>query len=75
MICFHSLVLQNVPMKPRSAWQVFIREHLKGTKTTQEGLTKSSTELSAKWKALSGHEKQVRLYTLPLPFSLLLIYF
>ncbi|KAG0838105.1 hypothetical protein G6F18_004646 [Rhizopus arrhizus] len=56
-------ILQNVPMKPRSAWQVYIREHLKGTKTTQEGLTKSSTELSAKWKALSEHEKQ-KYYTI-----------
>ncbi|KAI7905978.1 uncharacterized protein BX663DRAFT_498340 [Cokeromyces recurvatus] len=54
-------ILSNVPAKPRSAWQIFLRENISDLKNSNEKVDIRSVtkELSAKWKALGDGEKQI----------------
>ncbi|KAG2222081.1 hypothetical protein INT45_007967 [Circinella minor] len=53
-------ILENVPPKPRSGWQVYIRENIKDVKPTtgKFNVAQATKELSVKWGALSDAEKQ-----------------
>ncbi|CAO3658028.1 unnamed protein product [Rhizopus stolonifer] len=56
-------ILSQVPLRPRSAWQLFIRENIKSVYVNKEGsgkegLGQAASELSARWKALSDKEKE-----------------
>ncbi|KAI8146773.1 high mobility group box domain-containing protein [Fennellomyces sp. T-0311] len=54
-------ILDQVPPRPRSGWQVFIREHLKdfSTPNGKINVAQATKELSTKWRAMSETEKQV----------------
>lgn len=59
---FH-LVLDKVPVRPRSAWQIYFTENMRNFKDPN-GKTMAaaaSKKLSEQWKRLSDSEKQVRV--------------
>lgn len=59
---FTLIVLENVPTKPRNAWQIFVREHIRNMKPDDEKTDASvvTKRLSSQWKELSEAEKQVK---------------
>lgn len=56
-----NLVLENVPPKPRSGWQIFCRENLKNYKGPdgKTNIVEANRALSSKWHSLSDADKEV----------------
>ncbi|GAN03463.1 hypothetical protein MAM1_0041c02916 [Mucor ambiguus] len=56
-------ILQDVPIKPRSGWQVYMNENLRNFKDPNNNnkidLKTAMHELSASWKAMSEAQKKV----------------
>lgn len=57
------LVLENVPSKPRSGWQIFCRENLKNHKGPdgKTNIVEANRALSAQWHSLPEADKEVCL--------------
>ncbi|KAI7879967.1 HMG-box [Lichtheimia hyalospora FSU 10163] len=53
-------VLENVPPKPRSGWQIFCRENLKDYKGPdgKTSIIEANRALSVKWRSLSESDKE-----------------
>ncbi|KAI9252319.1 high mobility group box domain-containing protein [Phascolomyces articulosus] len=53
-------ILDNVPPRPRSGWQVYVREHMKDLDVNDGKLNvaQATKELSSKWRTMSDFEKQ-----------------
>jgi hypothetical protein len=54
--------LDNVPVRPRNAWSVYLRENMTQYRTEKGtvDLKTATKQLSIKWNALSDQEKDVR---------------
>jgi hypothetical protein len=59
---FRFIVLEGVPVKPRNAWQIYLRENMKNHKNAEGkiDIRVVTKELSAVWKTLGDAEKQVK---------------
>ncbi|CDS08515.1 hypothetical protein LRAMOSA09876 [Lichtheimia ramosa] len=53
-------ILENVPPKPRSGWQIFCRENLKNYKGPdgKTNIVEANRALSSKWHSLSDADKE-----------------
>ncbi|KAI9489398.1 hypothetical protein BDB00DRAFT_843243 [Zychaea mexicana] len=53
-------ILEHVPPRPRSGWQIYIREHMKdySPESGKINVAQATKELSTKWRVMSETDKQ-----------------